>query len=140
MLAAYPRLENLEQLARLDYLTQAERAQHAHLARLRRYYEGQQPIVLSERQKDFLKTSHRSNFALNYCRLVVDAPAERLLVRGVKAEDALLEKWLNRFWNLARLRGLAQQLHRYANNLHTKIRPAPILSHNPSSHDPCAIV
>lgn len=104
-------LANLETLARLEHLSQERRAEQQALATLRRYYHGQHPTLLSDRQREFLHQRGRFRFCLNYCRGVVDAVAERLRVVGFAAEDPATQAWLAKLWKLARLDALSQQLH-----------------------------
>lgn len=87
---------NLETLARLEMLHQAQRERQRQLATLRDYYNGDHP---------------KTTFAMNYCRLVVDAPAERLAITGFQAENPKTREWLWQFWQAARLDAISKTVH-----------------------------
>lgn len=102
---------NLETLARMEVRYQQRRADQKTIAAARDYYRGDHPTSLSDRQRQFLGMRGKVNFCANYCRLVVDAVAERLKVVGFEATDSALKGWLWELWNTARLDALSQRLH-----------------------------
>ena len=59
----------------------------------RDYYEGDQDVPLSERQKAFLGFNEKeSRFALNYCKGAMDAVTERMIVTGLTSDDEAYER------------------------------------------------
>ncbi len=100
---------NLETLARLDVLSQAQRERQRAIALVRDYYNGDHPTFLTARQREFLH--QRDRFCMNYCRIVVDAPAERLTVTGFQTEDQKTGGWLWKLWKAARLDAISKALH-----------------------------
>lgn len=100
---------NLETVARLDVLHQAQRERQRTIALMRDYYNGDHPTYLTERQREFLHK--RDKFCMNYCRLVVDAPAERLHITGFQAENQKTGAWLWKLWQAARLDATSKALH-----------------------------
>jgi hypothetical protein len=102
---------NLEALARLEARYQQRRSEQRAIASARDYYHGQQPTHLTERQRQFLGLRGKPTFCANYCRLVVDAVAERLTVIGFEAPNAEVKAWLGMLWNAARLDSTSQALH-----------------------------
>jgi len=100
---------NLETLARLEVLTQAQRERQRTVALVRDYYDGDHPTFLTARQREFLH--QRDRFCMNYCRLVIDAPAERLTVTGFQTDDPKTGAWLWKLWKAARLDATSKALH-----------------------------
>ena len=102
---------NLETLARLEVLYQARRSEQKLIATTRDYYNGDHPTLLTDRQREFLHHRRRLKFAMNYCRLVIDAVVERLAVTGFQSEDDRAQKWLASLWRAARLDAISKAVH-----------------------------
>jgi hypothetical protein len=102
---------NLETLARLEVLFQARREEHKIIATARDYYNGDHPTLLTDRQREFLHHRRRLKFAMNYCRLVIDAVVERLAVTGFRADDQRTASWLASLWKTARLDAISKAVH-----------------------------
>ncbi len=99
-----------ETLARLEALYQTRRAAQKDLARLRDYYHGHHPTHLTERQQTYLGAV-RGSFCANYCRLVVEAVAERLRAQGIEADHTPTARWLADWWKRAHLAALGAAVH-----------------------------
>lgn len=104
-------LAHPETLARLEMLHEAARAHQQMIATARDYYNGDQPTQLTERQRQFLHHRQQLKFCMNYCRLVIDAPAERLRVTAFQTPDPKISAWLAQLWNAARLDALSSAIH-----------------------------
>jgi len=95
----------MEQLAEL--LTTPPTARRVN--QFRAYYDGDHPTRLSERQREFLNGSRP--FAINYCRLVVDAVVERLKVIGFADAAPTTQAWLHQLWQQTRLDAISKTVH-----------------------------
>ncbi|MFP4323615.1 MAG: phage portal protein [Anaerolineales bacterium] len=100
-----------ETLARLEALYQAQHAAQKELAQARDYFYGDHPTRLTERQHTYLNTRAGGTFCANYCRLVVEAVAERLRVAGIDADHSPTARWLWDWWRAARLEALSTAVH-----------------------------
>lgn len=104
-------ITNLETLARLEALQRQQRDRQRLIGMARDYYNGDHPTLLTDRQREFLHLRDRLKFCMNYCRLVVDAPAERLAVTGFQSPDQKVSAWLWQLWNAARLDAISKGVH-----------------------------
>lgn len=102
---------NLETMARLEHLYQARRETHKLVATARDYYQGDHPSLLTDRQQEFLHHRRGLKFCLNYCRVIVDAVAERLHITGFSADDPQVQNWLASFWRAAAGDSLSSRVH-----------------------------
>lgn len=75
----------------------------------REYYDGDHDTLLTDRQRYYLSVKTGTDFRANYCPIVVDALAERLVVSGLQCEGQAETLW--RWWTGARLDGVQQVLH-----------------------------
>ena len=82
-----------------EWLAQEDRERQKKYQNYREYYNGEQEVMLTERQKEFLELKPHHDFSANYCMLVVDEIARRLNMRGFDAgsqggsEGALWNWW-----------------------------------------------
>jgi len=100
------------ELAYLAWLAAEEKTRQKNVVLARDYYDGEQDVRLTERQKEFLGfNADEERFAINYCSTVVDAVVERLEVSGfTSASDQVAgEAW--RWWQLNRMDEVAQSVH-----------------------------
>lgn len=76
---------SLAALTYIKWLFDQEETKQDNIAAFRDYYDGDQKVLLSERQQEYLE-QHGGDvrFCLNICRLVVDALADRLRVSGFR--------------------------------------------------------
>ena len=65
---------------------EATRVQGRRVAKYRRYYEGEHDVKLSRDMQDMLRSD--DGFSDNYCELVVNTMADRLLVRSITSDEA----------------------------------------------------
>ena len=88
------------EVAYAGWLAQEERRRQEAIVLARQYYAGEHDVPLTDRQKEFLGFQDGGNerFALNYCRTVVGAVAERLIVSGVAGVGAGGEALAQRAW------------------------------------------
>lgn len=80
----------------------------------RDYYDGQHATELTERQRKFLGFQDDGRFALNLCRTVVNAVAERLIVAGFDSADEALAEWAWGLWQAGRMDAVQMDVHRGA--------------------------
>lgn len=75
----------------------------------REYYDGEHDTQLTARMRKYLQIKVGEEFNTNYCPIVVDALAERLVVTGFKAEgqDEMFWEW----WQDNRMDGLQGLVH-----------------------------
>jgi hypothetical protein len=107
---------NPADLALLSWLAQDEADKQAHYVQLRRWYDGDHVVPLTDRQKEYLAVDAQFKFAVNYLRLPVDLCVERLTVtgfdgpEGIGGKDGILADW----WAANRMDALQAQVHRAA--------------------------
>jgi len=95
-----------------EWLTQEDKERQAKYRHYRDYYNGQQEVMLTERQKQFLQLKPHHDFSANYCQLVVDELARRLNVRGFDAgEQGGLEGKLWEWWQWGRMDSIQKNVH-----------------------------
>jgi hypothetical protein len=75
----------------------------------REYYDGDHDTLLTDRQRHYLSLKSGTDFRANYCPIVVDALAERLVVTGLECEGQAEILW--GWWVGGRLDGLQAVLH-----------------------------
>lgn len=103
--------------ARLAYmLALAERQTQdaAQIEMYRDYYEGEHPVSLTQRQRQFLGLRVGQVFCENYCAMVVDSLAERLTVTGFSTGDTALDAILWEWWQANRMDAQSGLAHTYA--------------------------
>ena len=103
-------------LALMHWTAQEVDARQAAYVTLREWYNGDQGVPLTERQKEYLETTVGFPWALNYLRLPVELCVERLAVEGfdgpdgIGGDDGLIDEW----WAANRMDALQNQVHRAA--------------------------
>jgi hypothetical protein len=106
----------LADLALLSWMAADYADQEAHTVALRKWYEGDYTIPLTDRQKQYLNLDRQFPFHVNYLPLPVDLAIERLNAigfdgpEGIGGEEGLLWQW----WQANRMDALQRQLHRAA--------------------------
>lgn len=116
-------------IAYLRWLASEDAAEEQLTRTLRDYIGGQQPVYLTDRQKEFigLKAGARTClYAHNLCRLVIDALVERLNVEGFElvkngtqlvdgvGGSATLGDWAVEWWESNRADVLQDEVHEAA--------------------------
>ena len=111
---------DLQQLLEIVYLQRCvddEKLTQANIVHARDYYEGDQNVPLTERQKEFLGFNEDTpRFALNYCKGVVDAVTERMIVTGLTCEDEDFAVWCWDAWAANRMDAKQASVHHSAIN------------------------
>jgi hypothetical protein len=82
-------MPNAAELAYLEYLARSETELEELIQAYRDYYDGDQKQFLSDDLRDFLSVTQDDDFAMNVCRSVISAVAERLIVSGFTMTGAL---------------------------------------------------
>jgi hypothetical protein len=80
----------------------------------RDYYEGEQPVSLTQRQRQFIGLKTGQIFCENYCAMVVDSLAERLTVTGFVTGDPAIDAVLWEWWQANRMDAQSGLAHTYA--------------------------
>lgn len=80
----------------------------------RDYYEGKHDVPLTERQRAYLGFVQGQEFSANFCRVVVTAVVERLLVSGFDCDEEAVADWLWNAWELARMPALQRRIYERA--------------------------
>jgi len=99
------------------WLAQEEAKRQENVILARNYYAGDHKVPLTERQKAFLGfNAPDSRFALNYCAIVVNAVAERMIVERFSTDtnNEALEEWAKDLWRENRMDQHQQDTHRKA--------------------------
>lgn len=69
----------------------------------REYYDGEHDTQLTERQRKYLQLKMGKEFNANYCPIVVDALAEKLIVTGFRIENPDQAELVWSWWNKSRM-------------------------------------
>jgi hypothetical protein len=78
----------------------------------REYFDGEHNTQLTERQRDYLSLAKGEDFRANYCKIVVNALAERLTVIGFDlGEEAELGEAVTQWWQWNRLDAQQNMVH-----------------------------
>lgn len=93
------------------WLAREEEDVQKNIVLARRYFDGDHDVTLSERQKEYLGFAGGGRFALNYCRVVVNAVTERLLVDGFESVDTAFSKLAWDVWQRNRMDAQQATLH-----------------------------
>lgn len=104
--------------AELLYLTwQAaeEKQLQRNIMLARHYFDGEHEVPLTERQKEYLGfNTAKPRFAANFCRVIVNAVVERLIVDGFDSDDEILSAWAESLWQANRMDATARLVHQMA--------------------------
>lgn len=115
-------------LALMSWQSNKETTRQRNVALVRDYYDGEQYVPLTNRQKEYLgfkvsgSKGNRSTgsigstgkWAVNYCRLVVAAVAERLKILTFTSTETNLAEFATTLWKAQRMAASAQRVHRAA--------------------------
>lgn len=102
---------DLAELTYLAWLSEEEKVRQRVILTARDYYNGEQHTELSARQKEFLGFKDSGRFCINYCRSVIDAVAERMIVAGFESEDEALSSWAWDVWQNNRMDAHQMDVH-----------------------------
>ena len=89
-------------LSYLEWASQEDRERQEKYKQYRNYYDGEQRVMITDRQKEFLELEEGQEFSANMCPLVVDELERRMTVAGFDApgdlggHDGVLWKWWRR--------------------------------------------
>jgi hypothetical protein len=79
---------NPAQLAYLRWLFEQEATREDNISTYRDYYDGDQGVVLTERQSEYLEEhAGEIHFCLNLCQVVVDSLVDRLRLTGFRVSE-----------------------------------------------------
>ncbi len=96
----------------LLHLINEETERQAHYRQYRAYYDGEQQVALTDRQRRYLHVGAGQEFSANYMHIVVDSVVTRLSVRQFEVEgDAALTKQLNVWARQMRVNNKQNGLH-----------------------------
>jgi hypothetical protein len=117
MLNGYPdylkTISNPIQSSFMDSLLQRETARQQEYIQAREYYDGIHKTQLTDRMRQFLQVKHDANFNVNYCKMVVNAFADRLKVTGLEVADSQKETLWD-WWRKNRMDRTQGIVHRNA--------------------------
>ena len=106
---------NPASLALLSWLAADYDDQQRHYVDLRRWYDGDHRVPLTDRQQEYLAVANFP-WSINYLRLPVELCVERMEVigfdgpDGIGGDDGLLDEW----WTTNRMDAIQSQVHRAA--------------------------
>jgi hypothetical protein len=89
---------SITELAYLQWLLGEEKTQQENILRAREYYEGDQDVRLTDRQRQYLGFEKGGKFCLNYCGDVVDSVIERLQIKSFAAPEQAVSEWITQTW------------------------------------------
>ncbi len=105
---------DLAELAFAGWQTEEERTRQKNVVLTRDYYDGDQHVKLTKRQRDYLGFVKGGRFAINYCATVVNAVWERLIVAALASKDETLSKIAWEWWQHNRMDEKQDGVHRGA--------------------------
>ena len=106
-----PAVARIDQVQRsfLEWLANEDQRRQDAIRAYREWYDGDHDTQLTARQRRYLQIKHGQEFNDNYCSIVVDALAERLVVTGFEAEDQGTDIWS--WWQANRMDRIQGQVH-----------------------------
>jgi hypothetical protein len=84
----------LTELAYLQWLEGEEKTRQQNILMAREYYDGDQDVRLTDRQRQYLGFEQGGKFCLNYCGDVVDAVEERLQIKSFTCQAPAVGQWI----------------------------------------------
>lgn len=107
-------MADLAELAFAGWQAEEERARQKNVVLVRDYYDGDQHVKLTQRQKEYLGFVKGGRFAINYCATVVNAVWERLIVAALASKDKTLSETAWDWWQHNRMDEKQDGVHRGA--------------------------
>ena len=105
---------DLAELAFAGWQAEEERERQKNIVLVRDYYDGDQHVKLTQRQKDYLGFVKGGRFAINYCATVVNAVWERLIVAALASKDEIFSETAWDWWQHNRMDEKQDGVHRGA--------------------------
>jgi hypothetical protein len=102
---------DLADLALAKWEADEEKAFQEAVVLARDYYGGNQHVKLSDRQKEFLGFEQDGRFAINLCRMIVNAVTERMIVSNLESPESNKSGWAWKVWEQNRLESLQQEIY-----------------------------
>jgi hypothetical protein len=102
---------SITELAYLQWLLGEEKTQQKNILRAREYYDGDQDVRLTDRQRQYLGFEKGGEFCLNYCGDVVDSVVERLQIKSFAAPEQAVSEWTTKTWMLNRMDAGQRNVH-----------------------------
>lgn len=95
-------------------LTERERARWDEYRKAREYYDGVHHTQLTNRMREFLRVDRDADFTVNYCPMVVNAKADRLIVSAFDTDEGAQNDQLWGWWRKNRMDRKQGIVHRAA--------------------------
>ncbi len=102
---------DLAELAHAQWREGEERETQQNVLVARDYYEGDFDLPLTDRQLQFIGYKRDDPFGANFCRVVVNAVSERMIVKGFDSPDKTLSAWANELWQGNRMDAHSMVVH-----------------------------
>lgn len=94
---------NIGQRSFVDHLIEREQVRRQQYLKSREYYDGTHHTQLTDRMRQYLSVNRDMDFSVNYCPLIVNAKADRLVVTGFHTEDASQSDLFWQWWRSNRM-------------------------------------
>jgi len=101
----------LTELAYLQWLQGEEKTRQQNILMAREYYDGDQDVRLTDRQRQYLGFEKGGKFCLNYCGDVVNSVVERLRVNSFTCQDQAVSQWIAGTWTGNRMDAGQRDVH-----------------------------
>lgn len=98
----------------LQYMLKKLRKQREEVKTFRAYYEGDHPLIYSNKRLREVFAKSDVNFIQNWCAVVCDATLDRIALQGFDNPDAKANKTLDEYWAAENLARLARRVHKDA--------------------------
>lgn len=106
---------DIAELIYAEWQAEEELMRQRNVVLARDYFEGDHDVPLTERQKEFLGfNADDERFAINYCRTVIAAVVDRLLVQAFDSTSEELAGWAWEAWQANRMDALQREVHEMA--------------------------
>jgi len=105
---------DLAELAFADWQTEEELTRQKNVVLVRNYYDGDQHVKLTQRQKEYLGFVDSGRFAINYCATVVNAVWEKLIIAALASKDEAFSEAAWGWWQRNRMDEKQDGVHRGA--------------------------
>jgi len=100
------------EVAYAAWQAEEEKVRQKNIITSREYFDGDHGVPLTERQREWLGFNLlNERFALNYCRIIVNAVVDRLIVTGFSDNQEEPAEWAWEWWQANRMDALQRTIH-----------------------------
>ena len=102
---------DLVDLALAKWEADEEKEHQETVVLARDYYHGNQHVKLSDRQKEFLGFEQDGRFAINLCKMIINAVTERMIISAYESAEGEKSDWAWKIWLLNKLDSIQKEIY-----------------------------